>query len=107
MVYLGFTITRGTGVDIYRLCEVCRQCYEANRYPCLSDRFPQGCHNATVPVTVPPPSSYDVDIPGSELWCGESVKEEEDREEEEAVGGLLQQDMEQQEINSEDMSEEY
>jgi len=111
MVYLGFKFTCGaTGGDTYRLCEVCRQCYEANRYPCLSDRFPQGCHDGRVPLPSPPSNAYDVDIPDSELLYGEYVKEEEDNEEEEAVGGMLQQGMEQRELNSEDidgMSDEY
>ncbi|KAF8346808.1 hypothetical protein F5887DRAFT_1072903 [Amanita rubescens] len=112
MIYLGFTFTRGTGGDTYRLCEVCRQCYEANKYPCLSDRFPQGCHNGRVLVPEPPPNAYEVvDIPDSDLWCIDSSKVEEDyeeeveEEEEEVAGGLLQQDMEQQEINSEGVDE--
>jgi len=112
MVYLGFKFTcDATGGDTYRLCEVCRQCYEANRYPCLSDRFPQGCHDARVPLPSPPSNAYDVDTPDSELLLyGESVKEEEDNKEEVVVGGMLQQGTEQRELNDEDidgMSDEY
>lgn len=104
MVCLGLLFIQGTCGDTYRLCEVCRQCYESNRYPCRSEKFPQGCCNATI----------DEDAEDSGLWGQESsVEEEEDCDEEEVEGGLLQQVTEQNEVDTEEesdgngMSDEY